>query len=704
MSERARQLVLVVAWCAATTLAAAQETWVPDEPPTGASRQLAVVRDLAPGFLADAAPEEVRAMQRHLFFLDGVFRSAGEPADKPVTVALLKGVWNVARQALATSPAGPVTDWQKGLLAYADARYGEAATLFGGLATQPGEWGNTARLWAGWAQIHAHTHPGTALRDLVARRLQRLGGTPAPTGDELIDLLWACHHLGDEDQVGRLADRIYPTLPGDPRLLFVYALSLVRQERFEEARGALVQAIDRGAGHPQVSKTFVAVCLQLGRAEEAYREQVAADALWGTAPLPASAGIDWYQVTPAQILQRGGIDRPTDRAEAARQLLAKVTGPAAALAHEALGDLALAEGFGQSGSTQASGADSGAVPQPTGVAPPSPVGESAGQGMSDASPDKAFPRGKPEGQPDPARPSQRQAGDGVSPSVPRPGNQPGPGASPRITAPAGRGSGSMVNAIDQYRQALAADPLAMTARVKLTLALLDQGKFGPAFDEYLQTTVWTLLPHGFHALARLRASSPQVFQALGNLFALSLYGALRDAAADATDPAPLRTAAAVAFSLFHFDRAVTFSRQALQRGAADPALTWLHGLARYREAEYGRRPLKDPDARAILTALTPLADQETGPLADVVCARLQELLKRPDLARLHWQRALARQAEDPTVLHTVARLARADGDEAKARDLLERLFRREYTTSSAAIARRAWLSLARDGAPQEADR
>jgi tetratricopeptide (TPR) repeat protein len=663
------------------------QAWVPEAPPAGAASVLATLRGLRDKVFVVTADEEVRWLQRHLFFLDGLYREPGEPVGKPVSVALLKGEWEVARQALATAPAGPMTEWQAGLLAFVEQRYDEAATRFGGLAGQPGELGNLARLWAGRAQVRAWQHPETALRDVVTARLQRAAGGAALTADEIVDLLHGLYLLREDGEVVRQADRYLARLEKDPRFYFPLALTLIRLGRLEQARGALALAINLGAKHPRVSQTYVSVSQNLNRPEEAYREQVAADVLWGDQPRPRLEGglaagtpsgggsltdrpdgraDEWFAVRPADIVRRAGVDRPTARLAAARSWLAGVTGAGVGLAREALGDLAWLTGAEAARPPAAGGAPTGAAPTaaaPSGApasapanTPPGAAGTSAGSGAPSAGP---------------------------------------PGAT--VSAPAVPAGGPAA-AADFYRQALEADPLLMAARWKLVMARLEQGKHGAAFDEFLALSAWTTLPQGYHAVARWRTAAPEVFQALADLFARSLYAALETAAADPEDAAPWRTAAAVAFSLFQFELAARYAREAQQRAGASPAVEWLLHLARFREAEYAQRPLDDAKARLMVTALTPLAESFPDPLPDVLCARLHDALKQPELARLHWQRALARKAEDPTVLFVNARFALDKGDTAKARELFERLFRREYTTGTAALARHLWQRLSRRAA------
>ncbi len=630
--------LLVVVWAMAGV--AFGQAWVSEAPPAGTAKVLAALRGMRDKVFAVTADEEIRWLQRHLFFLDGLYREPGEPAGKPVSVALVKGEWDVARQALAAAPAGPMTEWQAGMLAFVDQRFDEAATRFGGLTTQPGDLGNLARLWAGRAQVRAWHHAHTALRDVVASRLRRVGSGAALAPDKTVDLLHGLYLLQEDGELVRQADRFLPQMEKDPRFYFPLALTLIRLDRLEQARGALALAINLGAKHPRVSQTYVSVCQNLGRQEEAYREQVAADVLWSDEPRrwleggpetgSASGGgrgmidspdgrpDDWFAVTPADIVRRAGADRPL-RLTAARSLLTGVTGPGTGLAREALGDLAW-----------------------------------------------------------------MTAADAADPAAP---------ASSSLEWNAGPAA-----AADLYRQALEADPLLMAARWKLVMARLEQGRHGAAFDEFLALAAWTTLPQGYHAVARWRAAAPDVFQALAELFARSLYSALEMASADPEDPAPLRTAAAVAFSLFQFELAARYARQAQERAGASPAVEWLLQLARFREAEYAQRSLDDAKARLMVAALTPLAESFPDPLPDVLCARLQDSLKKPDLARRHWQRALARKAEDPTVLFVNARFALDKGDYAKARELFERLFRREYTTNTAALARHLWQRLSRRAA------
>lgn len=668
--------------------AAFGQAWVPEAPPAGTVQVLATLRGLRDKVFAVTADEEMRWLQRHLFFLDGLYREPGEPVGKPVSVALLKGEWEVARQALATAPAGPMTEWQTGLLAFVEQRYDEAATRFGGLAGQPGELGNLARLWAGRSQVRAWQHPETALRDVVTARLQRAAGGAALTADEIVDLLHGLYLLREDGEVVRQADRYLARMEKDPRFYFPLALTLIRLGRLEQARGALALAINLGAKHPRVSQTYVSVCQNLNRPEEAYREQAAADVLWGDQPRPwlergpeagTASGIgslsdrpdgrtdEWFAVRPADIVRRAGVDRPTTRLASARSWLAGVTGPGVGLAREALGDLAWLAGAEAARPLAAGGAPTG--PALTGA---------VSSGALASAPANAPAGGAP-----------GASGGSVAPSAVAPGTTfsatPLPAGGPAAAA-------------DFYRQALEADPLLMTARWKLVMARLEQGKHGAAFDEFLALAAWTTLPQGYHAVARWRRAAPEVFQALADLFARSLYAALETAAADPEDPGPWRTAAAVAFSLFQFELAARYAREAQQRAGASPAVEWLLHLARFREAEYAQRPLDDAKARLMVAALTPLAESFPDPLPDVLCARLHDALKQPDLARLHWQRALARKAEDPTVLFVNARFALDKGDTAKARELFERLFRREYTTGTAALARHLWQRLSRRAA------
>ncbi|HNV68991.1 MAG TPA: hypothetical protein PKO06_04775, partial [Candidatus Ozemobacteraceae bacterium] len=253
--------------------------------------------------------------------------------------------------------------------------------------------------------------------------------------------------------------------------------------------------------------------------------------------------------------------------------------------------------------------------------------------------------------------------------------------------------GNATEAAELYQRALVVEPLLISSRFKRVLALLELGQFAPAFSEYLAMADWAVLPQAHHAMARLRAQFPELWQSLGDLFALALYDALQDSSLDSTNSSHMKTAAAVAYALFNFDRARQYAAQARRFGASEPELAQLEALSQYRSAEMAQRPLKEAEIQNLLDLLTPLAEKETSPLIEYVCARLCEARQRMETAQIHWQRALAEKGADPVILFANAQIALKKDDPAKARLLLEQLFQREFETNTAAIARQRYLSL-----------
>ncbi len=602
-----RVILVAICWSWSFCSLFAQTPWVKNEMPLRASALLDNLAAQRSALLREPLTEEVRFLQRQLFRLDDLHRSSGEPKGKEASIAILKGEWNAARHALASASANGISAWQRGAVAFSDGLFGQAAEHFSKIGAMNGNWTSSAALWAARSQIKAWHHPNTALADLVAAREAKLAAGASLKPDILIDMLWSYYLLREDDRLLSKAEAWFPLLAEDPRLMYVYALGLIRAQRLEEAHGALAQAINLGANHPQVSQTYVSVCLQLKRTSEAVQEQMAADQLWGEGLASFTAPVDWYSCTPEQIVSRAGADRTIERLDKAQKQLEFVGEPFQALAFEVRGDLVWSRG-------------------------------------------------------------------------------------------------NATEAADLYQRAALAEPLLMTARLKRVLALIELGQFSPAFSEYLTMADWALLPQGHHAMARMRAQFPELWQNLGDLFALALYEALQEGSIDSTNPSHLRTASAVAYALFNFDRAEQYALKARRLGANDPDLLTLEALAHYRSAEMAQRPLKEAEIQNLLDTLTPIAEKETSALIEYVCARLNEARRREEQARIHWQRALAEKGTDPVVLFANVQIALKKDEVGKALTLLEQLLQREFETNTAAVARRRYLNLLSRNQARETER
>lgn len=246
-----------------------------------------------------------------------------------------------------------------------------------------------------------------------------------------------------------------------------------------------------------------------------------------------------------------------------------------------------------------------------------------------------------------------------------------------------------------YARAVAEDPLNVTARIKGACANLLSGKVDAAFTSWIEGVDLTAVPWAERALARLQTEHEKLVRAMSDCFACYLYEAQARLKRNFDDEAAHKTSAAVFHSLHFYDRALRAARVLRRKAPADLEGKERWAFALWHEALYARRSLTAPRLKELAEILDAVLVEKPGPAADYVLAMTRKAMGEKDLARAGLKRALARKVEAPSVLFPLARAARDEGRYDEAKELYERLFRREFDSRSSVMAQPAYRSVLR---------
>lgn len=251
--------------------------------------------------------------------------------------------------------------------------------------------------------------------------------------------------------------------------------------------------------------------------------------------------------------------------------------------------------------------------------------------------------------------------------------------------------GKPADALDHYRAALAGDPLMLSTRVKLTCALLLAGRAPEALDQFMDAVDLTAIPWMLAELGRLRGRYIDVFASIGDAFAEYLYDAQARLERDPEAIEARRVTGAVLHALLFHDRALQALVLAGRPPEADPSMRRLWAMATYRDAVAARRGLSGTQLKDIAAALIDDLGRAPSPGVEYTLTVIQKMRKEPADALTRLEKLAESGYDAPNVLYELVAAAEARRDFARVKALCERLFRRDYESHTAAVARHKYV-------------